>query len=66
MFELGRFRRRTTFEERLTAEAVVLRKRAALLPPGTEREVLLRRALQDETAADLSFWIGASGSRPPN
>lgn len=63
MFELGLFKRQTTLEEGLTAEAVLLRKKAAHLAPGTERERLLRRALQDETAADLSFWISASGIR---
>jgi hypothetical protein len=55
----------TTLEERLAAQAAELRQTAAKLPPGAERERLLRKARQDETAAGMSAWINSPGLRPP-
>jgi predicted trehalose synthase len=48
-------------EERMTEEAVRLRKQAQGTPPGIERERLIRRARQAETAAQLSEWLRSSG-----
>ena len=44
-------------EERLAEEAKELRERAKALPPGPEREVLLRRARHDEAAAHMTEWL---------
>ena len=52
-------------EERLTQEARELRKRAKALPPGRERELLLKRARRDETTAHLTEWLLSPGSRAP-
>nr|WP_076867009.1 hypothetical protein [Bradyrhizobium mercantei] len=52
-------------EERLTDEAERLRRRAQALPPGRERESLLRRARHDETAAHLTEWLMSPGPRAP-
>jgi hypothetical protein len=43
--------------ERLAQEAKELRQRARQLPPCREREAVLRKARQDETAAQLSEWL---------
>ena len=43
-------------EERLAEEARQLREEAKSLPPGPGRDALLRKALQDEAASDVSDW----------
>jgi hypothetical protein len=44
-----RFKQILSLEERLSEEAKRLREDAKLLPPGPERDVLIRRARQAET-----------------
>jgi hypothetical protein len=54
---------------RQTDESQRLRKEAKGTPPGIERERLLRRARQSETAAQMQEWPKAPGlkssSGPP-
>ncbi len=57
--------RRPSFEDRLAGEAARLRQEAAALPAGVERELLLRKARQAETAAHISEWLSSPGLRPP-
>lgn len=47
----------TTLEERLAADASQSRKKAMSLPPGQEREALLRKARRDEMAATFTKWL---------
>jgi hypothetical protein len=54
-----------SLEVRLTAQAEVDRARAKLLPPGVEREELLRKARRAETALHLTEWLNSPGLRPP-
>jgi hypothetical protein len=54
-----------TFEERLAEEAARFRVAAAHLPPGTQRELYLRRARQAETAAHINEWLTSPGLQPP-
>lgn len=54
-----------SLEERLMSEAKQLRQQAAQLPPGIERDRLLRKARQDDTAAYMATWIGSPGLRSP-
>jgi hypothetical protein len=55
---MGQIRRRikhtTTFEERLAAFADKAREVAAYLPPGAEKEEMLRKAQQADAAVDLN------------
>ncbi|MDI3564201.1 hypothetical protein [Bradyrhizobium sp. Arg816] len=60
-----RIKHTKSLEERLAEEAKELRATAATLPPGYEREALLRRARQDETAAHVTEWLNSPGLRPP-
>ena len=60
-----RFKQTETFEQRLAQEAVRFRTAADELPPGTARELLLRRARQAETASHMSDWLRSPGLRPP-
>ena len=61
-------RRRVThtssLEERLAQEAEELRKVAETLPPGTARDLLLRKARQDETAIRMNQWLNSPGLMP--
>jgi hypothetical protein len=63
------FRRRVkqtqSLEIRLSSEAARLREEARKLPPGIEREELLRKARQAETASHMSEWLTSPGLQPP-
>ena len=53
--ERRRFKQLAPLEKRLAAHARRLGKEAMGLPPGLEREKLIRRARQAETASDVSL-----------
>jgi hypothetical protein len=55
----------TSFKDRLTSFAKDVREKASRLPPGAEREAMLMRASQADTAAHLDDWINSSGLQPP-
>jgi hypothetical protein len=59
------FRKVASFEERLAEEAQRLKGQAKALPPGTQREGLLRKARQAETASHISQWLNSPGPAPP-
>ena len=65
MTERRRFKRTDLLEVRLAEEAKELRAKAKLLPPGVEREALIRKARQAETGSHVSEWLRSSGLRPP-
>lgn len=52
-----RIKHEATFGERLAEEAAQFRKAAEEAPPGTARELLLKRARQAETAARINDWL---------
>lgn len=58
---LKRSRRRqmTSFTERLQQAAAAARDAAQLLPAGQERDVLMKKALQAETAAHINELLSA-------
>jgi hypothetical protein len=56
-----RFQNTLTFPDRMTKEAERFKREAHSKPPGQEREELLTKARQAETAADIDEWIS---SRP--
>ena len=51
---------------KLLALAKEFRERAAQLPFGPEREVLLKKARLTETAASLDDWANSHGLKPPS
>jgi len=65
MAERRRIKHQKTFEERLAEEAVRFRDAAMDLPPGMQRELLLRRARQAETASRMSDWLRSPGLQRP-
>lgn len=54
-----------SLEQRLTDEAANLRKEARGTPPGIERDRLIRRARQAETALQMNEWLATSGLQSP-
>ena len=60
-----RFKQARSLEERLADEAKRLREEARLLPPGSLRETLLRRARQAETGSHMSEWLRSPGLQSP-
>jgi hypothetical protein len=58
------FRNILTFPDRMAKEAERFRQEAETKPPGQERDDLLRKARQAETAAHIDQWIASPGLRP--
>lgn len=54
-----------TFQERPAEEAQRFQEAADRLPPGTARELLLRRVRQASTAAHIDDWLTSPGLQPP-
>ena len=54
-----------TFEENIAAEKAKLEARVAELKPGTQKDALLRKIRQLDTAAHMSEWLSSPGLRPP-
>jgi hypothetical protein len=52
-------------DKRLSEEAERLLKEARGTPPGVERERLLRRARQVETASHITEWLNSGGLQTP-
>ena len=57
-------RRPESHETRLAEEAKRLRKEAKLLPPGAQRDDLIRRARQAETGSHITEWLTSPGLQP--
>lgn len=54
-----------TLEERLAIEAEDLRLKAEKRRPGQQRDDVIRRARQADTASHIEDWIRSPGLRPP-
>jgi hypothetical protein len=65
MQQRRRFKQTTSLDQRLTDEAQRLRKEARGTPHGVQRERLIRRARQAETAAHINEWLRSPGLRAP-
>ncbi|GIQ78337.1 hypothetical protein BraRD5C2_67870 [Bradyrhizobium sp. RD5-C2] len=61
-----RVKQTQSLEERLAYEAERLRAEARRMPACVEREQLIRRARQAETAAHVSDWLRSPGLRSPD
>jgi hypothetical protein len=65
MTKRRRFKQAISFKDRLTAWADAVRKQAEKLSPGTEREAMLKKARQADTAAHLDDWANSPELQPP-
>jgi hypothetical protein len=50
---------------RLAKQAKAIRDRAEELPPGAERDALMKKAREAEAGANIEGWITSSGLQPP-
>jgi hypothetical protein len=60
-----RFKHILTFPDRLEQDAKALKEKAREMPPGKEREMMLRKARQVNTALHINEWLTSPGLRPP-
>jgi hypothetical protein len=60
-----RFKNTLTFPDRLKSFAEELKAKAAEFRPGPERDALLKRARQAETASHIDEWVNSPGLQPP-
>jgi hypothetical protein len=65
---IRRNRRKQTisFDQRLRHAATSAREAACQLPAGQEREALMRKAGQAETAANINEWLSSPTLRSPS
>jgi len=62
---LTRFKQTTSLKERLATWADGIRRQANDLPPGRERDQLLTKASQADTASRLEDWANSPALQPP-
>lgn len=65
MTERRHFKQPIAVDQRLAEQARKFLKEAQGTPPGSERDHLIRRARQAETALHLNEWVNSPGLEPP-
>ncbi len=60
-----RFKQQLTLQDRLTSWSKEVLEQAKKLPPGPDRDVLIRKARQADVASHLNDWANSSGLQPP-
>jgi hypothetical protein len=60
-----RFKQSIPLHDRLATWAEQIRGQANSLPPGPEREALLKKVRQADTALHLEDWANSPGLQPP-
>jgi hypothetical protein len=60
-----RVKRQFTLQDRIVEWAKDVRAQAAALPPGTQREMLLKKVRQAEAAMNLEDWVNSPALQPP-
>jgi hypothetical protein len=58
-------RSKISIEQKWHQQSEVAKSAAEQLPQGKEREDLLRKARQLETASHINEWLSSSGLQPP-
>lgn len=61
-----RFKQSTSLQDRLASFAKQASEKATKLPPGPERENLLRKAHQAETASRVEEWVADRDQHAPH
>jgi hypothetical protein len=65
MLKRRRVKQTSSLSERLVQNVEHLEAQLATLPPGPERELLIKRIRQNETAAHIDEWLKSPGLRAP-
>jgi hypothetical protein len=58
-------RKNSSFDQKWHAQAEALKQEAATLRFGKQRDALLRKARQLETASQINEWPSSPGLEPP-
>ena len=58
-------RPKAQFEQRLAQEALRVKDQIKSLPQGRQRELLVRKARQLQTASHITEWLSSPGLKPP-
>jgi hypothetical protein len=61
-----RFEQTLSLRERIELWAQTVRDQATLLPPGHQKEALLKKVRTAEAASHLDAWVNSRGLRPPS
>jgi hypothetical protein len=64
MVKRRRFKQELSLQDRLASFAKTARELAALLPPGAEKDELLRKTHSADTIAGLNKSLGSTAQRP--
>ena len=65
MAERRRLKQAQSLKQRLLDRVKSLREEARLMKPGFERDALLRKARQAETASHIEEWLSSPELKPP-
>jgi hypothetical protein len=57
--------RKQTIEQNWREQADAAKREALRLPPGKERDALLRKARQLQTASHINDWLSSPELQPP-
>jgi hypothetical protein len=57
--------RKITIEQKWHQQSEAAKNEAQKLPYGKEREALVRKARQLETASQINQWLSSPGLKPP-
>ena len=65
MTKRRRFKQQLTLQDRISAWTKKVEEQAETLPPGPERNALIKKARQAEIANHLDDWAKSPGLQPP-
>jgi hypothetical protein len=65
MLKRRRFKQKLTLQDRLSAWVTQVHEQASKLPPGPERDALLKKARQADVANHLHDWAKSPGLQSP-
>lgn len=65
MLKRRRFKQQLTLQDRLSAWVKQVEEQASRLPPGPERDALLKKARQADVANHLHDWVISPGLQSP-
>jgi hypothetical protein len=60
-----RFKHQSSLQDRIAEWADALRREAAAMAPGPQRDELLKKLRHAETAMRLDDWANSAGLQPP-
>jgi len=60
-----RFKQETSLQDRIVEWAIAIRKQADVMRPGPERDQLLAKLRQAETAMHMENWANSPELQPP-